>query len=135
MRGYLERRLEHLIPAILVLPPGLPEPEPGEVSGFVSDFMAAGTPAFRLLYRIAVLTLQAFCLLIRHRSLYSLSPEEAREFLESLYSSRNPALGALSLLVSMPVYMAYYGGDEVQEALGFPVLELRREARERGVRR
>ena len=135
MRGYFERRLKLLAPVLMTIPPGLPELEAEEASLYVRRFLDAGSPVLRFLYRLAILVLQAQCLLRRRRSLYSLSLEEARDFLESLYESRKPAMGAAPLFLSMPLYMAYYGRDEVQERLGFPVSELRREARQREVHR
>ncbi len=133
VEGYFLRRMERLVPLLLLTCHDLPAAEPGEIADFCRQFIYSGTPAFRMLYFTMILVLQALCRLRTRRSIYSLRPPEAEEFLESLYSSRFTALNAVPTLLSMPLNLAYYGRDETQEALGFFIRELREEAMRREV--
>ncbi len=133
MRESILRRIERLVPVLLVTSHDLPAADPDEVAAFCREFISSGTPAFRLLYLAMTLFLEALCRLRFRRSLYSLRPAEAEEFLESLYSSRSLLLNAAPTLLSTPLYLAYYGRDDVQEALGFEVRALREEALRREV--
>lgn len=133
VKEYFLRRMERLVPILLLTSHDLPAADSGEIADFCKEFIYSGTPAFRMLYFAMILLLQALCRLRTGRSIYSLRPPEAEEFLESLYSSRLILLNAVPTLLSMPFNMAYYGRDDVQEALGFEVRALREEALQREV--
>jgi len=135
MREYFFRRMKRLVPVLLLTCHELPAPDPDEVADFCREFIYHGTPAFRAVYFAMILLLQALCRLRCRRSIYALRPPEAEEFLESLYSSRVLLLSSVPTLLSMPLHLAYYGRDEVQEALGFEVGALREEALKREVAR
>lgn len=127
--------MERLVPVLLLTSHDLPAADSEETADFCREFIYSGTPAFRILYFAMILLLQALCRLRTGRSIYSLRPPETEEFLESLYSSRMILLNAVPTLLSMPFNMAYYGRDDVQEALGFEVRALREEALRREVAR
>jgi hypothetical protein len=135
MRDYFSRRLRRLVPVFIEPVGGLPPPDPDQVADFAREFLRAGTPAFRLLFYAMVLALQALCLITRKKSVYSLPPEEADEFVRALYSSRIAALGAVPAVLGTPIYMAHYNRDDVQVALGFDIFSMRSEAAVREVRR
>ncbi|NPV60192.1 MAG: hypothetical protein HPY75_11085 [Actinobacteria bacterium] len=135
MRDYFARRLRRLVPVFIEPVEGMPPADPDQVTSFAHQFLRAGTPAFRMLFYAMVLVLQAVCLATRGRSVYSLPPEEADDFVRSLYSSRFAALGAIPTVLGTPIYMAHYNRDDVQVRLGFDVHEMRREAAAREVRR
>lgn len=135
MREYFMRRLRRLVPVFIEPVEGMPPVDPDQVIAFVREFLRAGTPAFRHILYAMVLVLQALCLLTRGRSVYSLPPEEADDFVRSLYSSRIAALAAIPTVLGTPIYMAHYNRDDVQACLGFDVHGLRREAAAREVRR
>ncbi len=134
-REYLQRRVEKLIPVLLCTSYGQPEVDLEQVSAFSREFLSSGTPAFRLLYFTLILVLEGLCMLRLRRPLQSLALEQARDFLESIYSSRTSLLKAVPLLLSAPFYLAHYGREDVQEALGFPVSALQEEAAKREVTR
>ena len=102
---------------------------------FNREFLRAGTPAFRLLYYAMILVLQALCLATRGKSLYSLPPDEADRFIQSLYSHRVSALGAVPAVLGTVIYMSHYNRDDLQALLGFDVAAMREEAAQRGVQR
>lgn len=130
---YFLRRMERLVPLLLLTSHDLPAADPVEITSFCKEFIYSGTPAFRMLYFAMILVLQALCRLRCRRSIYSLRPPEAERFLESLYSSPLILLNAVPTFLSMPLNLTYYGRDEVQEALGFEVRSLREEALRREV--
>lgn len=134
-REYFLRRMERLIPVLLRTSYDQPEIDPQQVSAFSREFLSSGTPAFRLLYFALILILEGLCLLRLRRPLHALDLEQAQDFLESIYSSRASLLKAVPLLLSTPFYLAHYGREDVQEALGFPVRSLREEATKREVTR
>ncbi len=102
---------------------------------FSKRFIFAGTPAYRAAFYAMILALQGACLLTRRKSVYSLSPEEADDFIQSLYTSRFTFLSAIPSLLGMPIFMAHYERDDIQPLLGFDVDTLRQEAAQRGVER
>ncbi len=135
MREYFMRRLHRLVPVFIEQVEGMPPADPDQVADFAREFLRAGTPAFRLLFYAMVLVLQALCILMRGKSVYTLPPEEADDFVRSLYSSRIAALGAIPTVLGTPIYMAHYNRDDVQVCLGFDVHGMRRDAAAREVRR
>ncbi len=135
MRDYFLRKLSGFTPFFITPNDVLPPPDPYQIEEFCQEFILLGTPAFRLLYYSVILAIQALCLLMRHKSIYRLSMEEADEFLGSLGSSRLAPLRIIPTLLGTPVYMAHYSRDDIQLSLGFDVFALREEAANRGVSR
>ena len=135
MRNYFVERLRRLAPVFVGSPEGLPPMEPDQIEEFSREFIFSGTPAFRLIYYALILALQALCLLTRGKSVYSLTRDEAEDFIQSLNSSRIAAISAIPTLLGMPIYMAHYNRDDMQVPLGFQIFSLREEAAKREVKR
>jgi hypothetical protein len=135
MRDYFARRLRRLTPVFIEPVEGLPPADPDEVVKFSREFLQAGTPAFRVIFYIMIFVLQAICLLARGKSVYSLPPDEADEFVQSLYSHRLTALSAIPTILGTPMYMAHYNRDDMQKPLGFDIAAMREEAATREVKR
>ncbi len=135
MRDYFLERVCRLAPVFIEPVEGLPEADPGQVAGFCREFLGAGTPAFRIVFYAMVLVLQALCLLTRGRSVYSLPPDEADRFIQSLYNHRVSALSAIPTILGTSIYMAHYNRDDMQAPLGFDIAAMRDEAARRGVQR
>ena len=135
MRDYLTRRLRRLTPIFIEPVDGLPPADPDDVVEFSREFLQAGTPAFRIIFYAMMFVLQALCFATRGRSIFSLPPDEADEFIQSLYSHRISALSAIPTVLGTPIYMAHYNRDDMQAPLGFDILALREEAAQRGVER
>ncbi|MEW6553573.1 MAG: hypothetical protein AB1384_04730 [Actinomycetota bacterium] len=135
MRDYLMNRLRRLAPILIEPVDGLPPADPDDVIEFSREFLQAGTPAFRAIFYTLMFVLQALCFVTRRKSIYALPPDEADEFIQSLYSHRVSALSAIPTVLGTPVYMAHYNRDDMQAPLGFDVLALREEAAKRGVQR
>ena len=135
MRDYLTNRLRRLAPIFIEPVEGLPPADPDDVVEFSREFLQAGTPAFRVIFYAMMFVLQALCLATRGRSLFSLPPDEADEFIQSLYSHRISALSAIPTVLGTPIYMAHYNRDDMQAPLGFDILALREDAAKRGVER
>jgi hypothetical protein len=135
MRDYLTRRLRRLTPIFIEPVDGLPPADPDDVVEFSREFLQAGTPAFRVIFYAMMFVLQALCFVTRGRSIFSLPPDEADAFIQSLYSHRVSALSAIPTVLGTPIYMAHYNRDDMQAPLGFDILALREEAVQRGVER
>lgn len=135
MRDYFLERVRRLAPVLIEPVEGLPEVDPDQVAEFSREFLGAGTPAFRIIFYAMVLLLQGLCLAMRGKSLYALPPDEADEFIQSLYSSRLSALSAVPAILATPIYMAHYNRDDIQAPLGFDISALREEAAAREVKR
>jgi hypothetical protein len=135
MRDYLTRRLRRLTPIFIEPVDGLPPADPDDVVEFSREFLQAGTPAFRVIFYAMMFVLQALCFVTRGRSIFSLPPDEADTFIQSLYSHRISALSAIPTVLGTPIYMAHYNRDDMQAPLGFDILALREEAAQRGVER
>ncbi len=135
MISFIEKRLAAMVPVFVQPVEGLPPVDPEQVIPFIDEFLGAGLPEFRPLYYSLVMVLYGLCRLRRGKSLERLAPEEAVEFLESLYDSRLAAMRAIPSVLGMPIFMAHYDRDEIQPLLGFDTEALRREAAERGVER
>lgn len=135
MNRYLMERIRRLSTIFVNPTEGMPPPDPDQIVAFSREFFFEGTPAFSILYLLAVIALQALCRILRRESIYSLSSEEAEEFLQSLANSRLSALGTLPTLLGMPFFLAHYNRDDVQKLLGFDLDPLREEAAKREVGR
>lgn len=135
MRDYFERRLRRLAPVFIEPVEGLPPANPDGVVEFSREFLRAGTPAFRILFYAMILVLQGLCLATRGRSVYSLPPDEADSFIQSLYNHRVSALATIPTVLGTPIYMSHYNRDDVQSPLGFDIAAMREEAAKRGVQR
>ena len=133
--GYLRRRISE-ISRLFVVPVGhLPPPDPDSISSFSLRFMKEGTPAFRFLYLLTLISLEGICLLRKGKRIGSLGPDEGEGFLRSLYGSRWAPLRALPTLAGLPVFFSHYDREDVQGTLGYDVEQLRREAALREVKR
>jgi len=135
MRDYFAGRLRRLAPVFIEPVEGLPPADPDGVVEFSREFLRAGTPAFRILFYAMILVLQALCLVTRGKSVYSLPPDEADEFIQSLYSHRISALSTIPTVLGTPIYMSHYNRDDMQAPLGFDIAAMREEAAKRGVQR
>ena len=135
MRDYFSQRLRRLAPVFIEPVEDLPPADPDHVVEFSREFLAAGTPAFRILFYAMIFVLQGICLATRGKSVYSLPPEEADEFIQSLYSHRISALSTIPTVLGTPIYMAHYNRDDLQLPLGFDIAALREEAALREVKR
>ncbi len=135
MREYFVDRLRRLAPVFIEPVEDLPPADPKQVVEFSREFLAAGTPAFRVIFYAMILVLQAICLLARGKSVYSLPPDEADEFIQSLYSHRIAALSTIPTVLGTPIYMAHYNRDDLQVLLGFDIAAMREEASSREVKR
>jgi hypothetical protein len=128
-------RVRDIVPLLIPTVPGMPDPDPERLETLVGEFLAAGTPAFRLLYRSLLVVLQLLCLLKRRKPVHRLTPPEGEEFVASLYAGRTPLLRAIPKILELPLKLFHYDRDDVQAAVGFQVDELRREAALREVKR
>lgn len=135
MRDYFADRVRRLTPVFIEPVEGLPPADPEQVVEFSQEFLQAGTPAFRIIFYAMILILQSLCLMTRGRSVYSLPPDEADAFIQSLYSHRISFLSALPTILGTPIYMAHYDRDDMQAPLGFDIGAMREEAAEREVKR
>ena len=135
MRDYFTQRLRRLAPVFIEPVENLPPADPDQVVEFSREFLAAGTPAFRILFYAMIFILQGICLATRGKSVYSLPPEEADEFIQSLYSHRISALSTIPTVLGTPIYMAHYNRDDLQLPLGFDIAAMREEAAVREVQR
>ena len=135
MKRYILERLRRLVPIIVKAPEGSPPPDPDQVVSFSEEFFFSGTPALRVVFVLLLLFLQGLCLITRGKSIYSLTQQEAEDFMQSLSSSRIAAVSAIPMLLGMPIYLAHYDRDDVQLSLGFDVEALREEAAQREVTR
>jgi hypothetical protein len=135
MRDYFVRRLRRLTPVFIEPVEGLPPADPDGVVEFSREFLQAGTPAFRVIFYTMMFVLQGLCLATRGKSVYSLPPDEADDFIQSLYSHRISALSAIPTILGTPIYMAHYNRDDMQVPLGFDIMALREEAAQREVLR
>ena len=135
MRDFFLEKLRLLTPVFIQDIEGMPAADPGDVAEFGWRFIRAGSPAFRAVVFLMILVLEGLCLLSRRKSIYSLSPEEADEFVQSLYSSRISFMAAIPTIVGTPIYMGHYGRDGLQGHLGFDVQAMREEAAQREVKR
>lgn len=135
MRDYFVERLRRLVPVFIDPVEGLPPADPDQVVEFSREFLFSGTPAFRMIFYTMILFLQALCLATRGKSVYSLPPDEADEFIQWLYSSRISTLGAIPTILGTPIYMAHYNRDDMQAPLGFDIYAMREEAAKKGVSR
>ena len=135
MRDYFSQRLRRLAPVFIEPVEDLSPADPDQVVEFSREFLAAGTPAFRILFYAMIFVLQGICLATRGKSVYSLPPEEADEFIQSLYSHRISALSTIPTVLGTPIYMAHYNRDDLQLPLGFDIAALREEAALREVKR
>ncbi|RJP34354.1 MAG: hypothetical protein C4536_02940 [Actinobacteria bacterium] len=135
MRNYFVERLRRLAPIFIEPVEDLPPADPEQVVEFSREFLRAGTPAFRVIFYAMIFVLQAICLLVRGKSVYSLPPEEADEFIQSLYNHRFTALSTIPTILGTPMYMAHYNRDDIQEPLGFDIAAMREEAAAREVQR
>jgi len=135
MKNYFLERLRRLTPIFIQPSEVLPPADPDQVAEFSREFFLSGTPAFRLLYYALILVLQGLSLLTRGKSVYSLTSDEADDFIRSLSSSRLAAISAIPTLLGMPIYMAHYNRDDIQVPLGFDIFSQREEAAKREVKR
>jgi hypothetical protein len=135
LKDYFLERLGRLAPFFITSSDALPPLDQNQIEEFSREFIFSGTPAFRWLYYVLILAIQALCILMRRKSIYRLSPHESEEFLRTLSSSRLAPLSAIPTILGMPVYMAHYSRDDIQVSLGFDVFALREEAASRGVSR
>jgi hypothetical protein len=135
MRDFFMDKVSKLAPVFLVCNESLPQPDPDQIVDFSKRFIFAGTPAFRAAFYAMILALEGICILRRHKSVYSLSPEEADDFIQSLFNSRLTFLSVIPTILGTPIYMGHYNRDDVQAALGFDVLAMREEAANREVKR
>jgi hypothetical protein len=135
MRDYFARRLRRLAPVFIEPVEGLPASDPDGMVEFSREFLRAGTPAFRFLFYGMMLALQALCLVTRGKSVYALPPDEADDFIQSLYSHRISVLSAIPTVLGTPIYMSHYNRDDLQAPLGFDIAAMREEASLRGVQR
>lgn len=132
---YIRERITELSRLFIVSTGDLLPPDPEQISAFCLEFMRQGTPAFRVLYILTLLSLEALCLLRKGKRMRSLGPGEGEEFLRTLYRSRWAPLRALPLLAGLPLFFSHYDREDVQKALGYDVENLRREAALREVTR
>ncbi len=135
MGDYLTRRLRRLAPIFIEPVEGLPPADPEDVVEFSREFLRAGTPAFRIIYYAMTLALQGLSLTTRGKSVYTLPPDEADEFIQSLYYHRISALSAIPTILGTPIYMSHYNREDVQALLGFDITARREEAAVREVMR
>jgi hypothetical protein len=120
LNSFVEKRLRTMVTVFIQPVEGLPP---------------VGLPEFRPLYYFFILVLDGLCRLHRGRSLACLTPDQAVDFLESVYTSHLAGLRAIPSLLGMPIFMAYYERDDIQPLLGFDAESLRQEAAQRGVER
>lgn len=135
MRDYFVERLRRLVPVFIEPVEGLPPADPDQVVEFSKEFLQAGTPAFRIIFYAMILFLQSLCLATRGKSVYSLPPDEADAFMQSLYSHRVSFLSAVPTILGTPIYMAHYDRDDMQAPLGFDIRAMREDAAKREVKR
>ena len=135
MREYFTKRLRRLAPVFIEPVEDMPPADPDQVVEFSREFLQAGTPAFRVIFYAMIFVLQGICLATRGKSVYSLPPEEADEFIQSLYSHRISALSTIPTILGTPIYMAHYNRDDLQGPLGFEIAAMREEAVHREVKR
>lgn len=135
MRDFFMDRVGRLTPVFLARTETLPPPDPGQVVDFCKRFIYAGTPAFRAVFYAMILALQGLCFLTRRKSVYALTPDEADDFIQSLYDGRIAVLSTVPTILGTVIYMGHYNRDDVQAALGFDVMARREEARLREVKR
>ncbi|MEJ5187231.1 MAG: hypothetical protein WHT46_09160 [Candidatus Geothermincolales bacterium] len=132
---YIRKRVSE-ISSLFIIPDGdLPPPDPDGISAFCLEFMKRGTPAFRIIYLMTLVSLEGICLIKTGKRLGRLDPREGEEFVRSLYRSRWAPIRSIPLLAGLPVFFSHYDREEVQKALGYDVEQLRREAALREVTR
>jgi hypothetical protein len=135
LNSFVEKRLRTMVTVFIQPVEGLPPVDPDQVVSFVDEYLGTGLPEFRPLYYFFILVLDGLCRLHRGRSLACLTPDQAVDFLESVYTSHLAGLRAIPSLLGMPIFMAYYERDDIQPLLGFDAESLRQEAAQRGVER
>lgn len=135
MNPFIEKRLRTVVTVFIQPVEGLPPVDPDQVVSFVDEYLGTGLPEFRPLYYFFILALDGLCRMRRGKPLSRLTPGQAVDFLESVYTSRLAGLRAIPSLLGMPIFMAHYERDDIQPLLGFDVDALRQEAAQRGVER
>jgi hypothetical protein len=113
----------------------LPEADPEDSVEFVSRWLEAGIPEFRIINNIAFLTLNLYSMVKKGRPFPRLDHGTQAELLERLYAEKGTLAFLFLYFLSSPALGSYYSRIDVQKLLGFDIEGLKEESERRLVTR
>jgi hypothetical protein len=114
---------------------GMPAPDPEATVAFLDEWLQKSIPEYGLLNNAVFLVFNLYSLVRKGHTFPRLKQGAQADLMEGLYKMKGLIPYEFLLLLSTPAVTSYYTRIDVQELLGFDIIALREEAKNREVTR